>query len=200
MYVTLGIATDSFAAGTSNNSLDVTLTNNTAAAVSIAGFNFEINAASGSGLTFSDAFNTGVSNPYIFAGNSSTGPPGTSISTGVSNGGLTIDANDNVNTPNSSTSVGVGQTVSLGNVLFALSAGSTSPIAITFTTMDQGTSLSDARGGNVNFTTAAGSHVGPTAVPELSTPVLIVAALVVVVAVRLRGRVRQIPQLLKRSG
>ena len=49
----MGITTNSFIAGSSSNSLDVTLTNTGGSAVTIGGFSFEITAAS-SNVNFED--------------------------------------------------------------------------------------------------------------------------------------------------
>ena len=99
----MGITTNSFVAGSSTNSLDVTLTNTSGSAVTIAGFSFEITAAS-SNVNFEDVTTSTVSVGYIFAGNSLFGPD---ISSGGMPGsyGQTISAADNFTTSNMGTTI-----------------------------------------------------------------------------------------------
>jgi hypothetical protein len=126
----MGITTNSFTPGSSTNSLDVTLTNTGTSPTAIAGFSFEITAASNN-VTFKDVTVNTVSVANIFAGNSLFGPE---IKLNVSNNGQTISGADNFATPYGGTTLAAHQTLGLGNVLFALSPSTPlAPINITFT-------------------------------------------------------------------
>ena len=152
----------------SDGALDVFLTNTGPSAVNIAAFSFEVNVSS-SQVTFTDAtFNT-TANPYIFAGNSLFGPE---ILTSISNGGQTLDAADA--TFNAlDVSVGSGENVGLGHVLFTTSGTLTSDATVSFTGFPS-TALADAAGTNVPIDTITNGTISPvaTVVPEPSTLIL----------------------------
>src|SRR5271166_555058 len=69
----MGITTNSFTPGSSTNSLDVTLTNSGTSPTTIAGFSFEITAASNN-VAFESVTDNTVSVANIFAGHSLFGP------------------------------------------------------------------------------------------------------------------------------
>lgn len=178
----MGITTNSFTAGSSSNSLDVTMTNTGASPVTIGGFSFEITAAS-SDVTFSDVQTSTVSVPYIFAGNSLFGPD---ILLSVSNNGQTISASDNFATAYEGTTLTAGETLGLGNVLFALSPSTpNAPISISFTAYPT-SSLSDPSGNNITVGFAGSSQIGPTSTPELPPAALVVTGLLLGAGVQLR--------------
>jgi hypothetical protein len=194
--VILGITTDSAVAGSSTNSLDVTLTNSGSSAVCIAGFSFELNAigANAGFLTFTDATVNTIAAPYIFAGNSfvQTYLLSDDITPNDVSGdyGQTIDASDLFTTPDLGASVAAGQTVSLGNVLFTLSSTASSPITLEFTSYPS-TSISSAgtTSSDLPFTTSGSMSIHPASVPELPSGILIATAAGLGAVVRFRRQV-----------
>jgi hypothetical protein len=127
------------AAGSINDSFDVTLTNTGRSALELGGFAFEL-TTTGSLITFTSA-TTSTSIPYVFAGSSVFGPL---IS--YSSPGSVLDALDMSLIGGS---VGAGDTVALGHVLFDVSAAApTSVVPLTFTGYPV-TSLSDTSGDNL---------------------------------------------------
>ncbi len=154
----------------SDGALDVFLTNTGPLAVNIAAFSFEVNVSS-SQVTFTDAtFNT-TTNPYIFANNSYYGPD---ILTSTSNGGQTLDAGD-VTFNALDVSVGSGDTVGLGHVLFTTLGTLTSDATVSFT--GPSTSLADASGNNVLIDTLTSGTISPGAIPVPEPSTLIVATI-----------------------
>jgi len=156
-------------AGSTGNSFEVFLSNTGATAVDISGFSFEISTAT-SNINFTEAT---TSTADIFAGNSLFGPV---ISTST---GQTLDASDVVATPNTSTVLGSGATLGLGEVFFDVAPGTvTGPYAVSFGAFPS-TSLSDALGNNLTFSTVSGSiNVNGPAVPEPSSLLLLGTGLV----------------------
>jgi len=179
----MGITTNSFTPGSSTNSLDVTLTNTGTSPTTIAGFSFEITAASNN-VTFESVTDNTVSGAYIFAGNSLFGP---NIElNAVSNSGQTISGADNFKTPDGGTTLAAHQTLGLGNVLFTLSPSTPlAPINITFTPYPT-SSVSDSNANNISVGVAAHTQFGPTSVPELPPTALVVTGLLLGVGVSLR--------------
>jgi hypothetical protein len=180
----MGITTNSFTPGSSTNSLDVTLTNTGTSPTTIAGFSFEITAASNN-VTFSDVTVNTASVAYIFAGNSLFGPD---ITLNVGNNGQTISGADNFATRYGGTTLAANQTLGLGNVLFALSPSTPlAPINITFTPYPT-SSMSDPNPNpnNIPVGFAAYPQIGPTSVPELPPTALVVTGLLLGVGVPLR--------------
>jgi len=178
----MGITTNSFTPGSSTNSLDVTLTNTGTSPTTIAGFSFEITAASNN-VTFEDVTVNTVSVANIFAGNSLFGPD---IKLNVSNNGQTISGADNFATPYGGTTLAAHQTLGLGNVLFTLSPSTPlAPINITFTPYPT-SSVSDSNANNISVGVAAHPQFGPTSVPELPPTALVVTGLLLGVGVSLR--------------
>jgi hypothetical protein len=181
----MGISTNTAVAGSSSNSIDVTLTNEGGSAVTIAGFQFEITAAS-SGVNFTDVQTGTLSTSYIFGVNSAFGPDITLPNSMSGNYGQTISAEDNYSVGSAGASIGAGQTVGLGNVIFALSANTPvgSNIGITFNSSYS--SLNDPSSNNVAVSFASSQSIGPTAVPELPPAALIGIGLFVGAGVQLR--------------
>jgi hypothetical protein len=100
--------------GATGATFDVTLTNNGPSAVQIQGFSFGLSSNSPD-ITFTAAFVTTTTAPYIFAGNSAFGPE---IDTTT---GPTLAASDLYGT-DAGVSVGAGATVGLGQVFFDVAA------------------------------------------------------------------------------
>ena len=168
----------------SSSGFDVFLTNVSGPDVVIAGFNFELDSAS-TDVIFNDA--TTVGTTYIFQGNSFADTfLGGDIAIGTS---PNLTAEDIVNTPFSGTTIGAGNTVDLGHVLFTTSAGSpTESVGISFGVV---TNLSDPNGADVPISTFTGGTIDITAttttVPEPSS-VFLPFGLVLVVISMFRAR------------
>ena len=178
----MGITTNSFTPGSSTNSLDVTLTNTGTSPTTIAGFSFEITAASNN-VTFESVTDNTVSVANIFAGHSLFGPD---ITLNVSNNGQTISGADNFATPHGGTTLAANQTLGLGNVLFALSPSTPlAPINISFTSYST-SGLSDSNANDISVGVVAQPQFGPTSVPELPPTALVVTGLLLGVGVSLR--------------
>src|SRR5208337_5159536 len=141
----MGITTNSFTPGSSTNGLDVTLTNTGTSPTTIAGFSFEITAASNN-VAFESVTDNTVSVANIFAGHSLFGPD---ITLKVSNNGRTISGADNFKTPDEGTPLAAHQILGLGNVLFALSPSTPlAPINISFTSYST-SSVSDSSANDI---------------------------------------------------
>ena len=128
--------TVSAVAGSTGNALDVTLQNTGPDAVTIGGFGFTLTFASGD-VTFTDVTTGTSAATYVFDGDSFFGPsigmgiPGEVIGSDLSLSGL-------------GTSVGAGETVGLGHLLFDVSSSaSTGSFSLVFSPFPA-TSLSDA--------------------------------------------------------
>jgi hypothetical protein len=154
------------AAGSSGNTLEVTLTNTGPSAVTIEGFSFGISTTS-SGINFTSATTATVA-PYIFDGNTFFGPTINTTS------GMSLNASD-IDSNFTGASVAAGATVGLGHVFFNVAPGTTpGPYTVTLAPFPT-TGLSDAMGGNLPFQGVNGIiTVGPgtTVVPEPSTLLL----------------------------
>ncbi len=178
------------AVGSTGNAFDVILTNTGPSAVSLGGFSFGLTTAN-SNITFTQA-NVSTTTPYIFPGaNSLFGPV---ISTTPPPAGQTVIASD---LGISGVSLGVGNSVGLGHVLFDVSAGAangTFPVTLTpFPT----TSLSDPNGNDVPVTSLVNGSItitggtnggGGTGVPEPSTLLMLTLSGPVVWLARRRRR------------
>jgi hypothetical protein len=150
-------------AGSSGNTLEVTLTN-TGSAQTIAGFSFGISTGT-SNIDFTQATISTTPDTYIFAGDTlSTGRIDTS-------NGQALLASD-FSASGNGTSVGMGATFGLGEVSFNVAPG-TSPGPITVTLNSLQTSLSDPSGTGIPATLNGGTITvnssGPSPVPEPST-------------------------------
>jgi len=160
------------AAGSTNNSFDVLLTNTSGPAVSIEGFFFEIQASS-TDLTLTDATTATTSAAYIFDSNSLFGPD--IISAGSTAQDLDASDLDSV----SAISLASGTTLALGHVLFDVAPGAHTE-TVDFTVVGfPGTSLADNAGNNVPITTFQGEELkiqgAATVVPEPSSLFLLAA-------------------------
>ena len=159
------------AAGSTGNSFDVLLTNNSGAAVSIFAFFFEVTSSS-TDVTFTDA-TTATATPYIFGADSLFGPDLTGT---VSTTDLNVSDVDGVG----NISLADGATVALGHVLFDVSAtASTQDVSFNFGGFP-GTSLADDSGADVPIETLTSGELGvegPVApAPEPSTLLLLLVA------------------------
>lgn len=161
----LNIQSVSGGAGTTGNVLDVTILN-TGAAVTIAGFGFEVAAASPS-VQFTGATTGTTTAAYIFNGHSLFGP---NIDTSV---GQTLDASDNYDTVNSGVVLGTNATLGLGHLVFNIAPGATGTIQVSFTTA-AANSLSGPAGNPIPITTFNSGLITVTtsSVPEPSVAAL----------------------------
>jgi hypothetical protein len=167
----LNVQSVTAAAGSTNNALDVTLTNNGPSAVTIGGASFGLMVSS-TNITFTSATTGTTLAPYIFDGQSAFGP---TISTTPP--GQTLEASDVFAVFGSGTTVGAGMTVGLGRVLFNVAPGTApGPYPVTVQPFAF-TGLIDPSGlNNIPITTLNGGNItviGATApVPEPSTLLL----------------------------
>jgi hypothetical protein len=150
-------------AGSSDDALDVTLTNTGPSAVSIGGFSFELTTSFE--ITFTLANISTSTSPYIFVGHSLFGPV---IST--TGPGQTLDASDVYDVAGSGTTVASGATVGLGQVLFNV-GGATGQFAVTLAGYPL-TGLSSPQGVNVPFTSEVNGTITVASVPEPSSVAL----------------------------
>ncbi len=165
------------AAGTTGDTLDVTLTNTGPSSVTIAGFTFGIGVGT-SNLTFTGVTDGTTTATYIFSGNSLFGPD---ISQQPPNlPGQTLEASDLWASIGTGATVGTGATAGLGHVTFNLAAATPSgPISVNFIPADD--SLSDAAGAALAFTANNGTVTvtrGGTSTPEPGTFAFAAVALV----------------------
>ena len=168
-------------AGSTGNTLDVTLLN-TGPAITIGSFSFEINIASAN-IPFTDATTATVLAPYIFNIGGSHSAFGPSIATNTPLApGAPLDASDNYSPFGSGQVVASGGTVGLGHVVFNVApATAPGPYTVSFNTDPAFTSLSNASGNATfpitTFTPGVITVIGATAVPEPSPLVLAGVAL-----------------------
>ena len=156
---------------------DVVVTDNGPGSLSIAGFAFEISA--GAGVTFTSAdFNTGVTYPYIFLGDSfdqNDTPPDPLFSqlAPLKAGDGTFDG--------AGITLISGQSFGLGDVLFSVSpTAALGPVTISFIgtpAVADGNNLSDAGGNSIPVSTFSSGTINITAasVPEPSSILLTLA-------------------------
>jgi len=144
----------------SNDTLEITLTNTGPTALSLGSFSFEIEVTD-SHVAFTSA-TTGTGAAYVFAGNSTFGP---TISTSAP--GQTLDASD-LWAGAGGALVGAGATVGLGHVVFDVSAGAL-PGAITVTLSPfPATSLADSAGSPITIDSLVNGSIAISSVPEPS--------------------------------
>ena len=168
-------------AGSTGNSFDVLLTNTGPSSVTIGGFSFGITAADPA-INFTEANISTTADTYIFNGDSLFGP---TISTLT---GQTLEASDF--SASSGTAIGSGVTFGVGHILFNVDSGATpGPIAVTFEDAPT-TSLSDADGNDIAFTTVPGAITitSPATVPEPSTEAFLACAFAALAIARGRRR------------
>ncbi len=166
-------------AGSTGNSFDVLLTNTGPLPITVAGFSFGITAADPA-INFTEANISTTVDTYIFNGDSLFGPIVNTFT------GQTLEASDFSASP--STNIGSGVTVGLGHILFDVASGATpGPIAVTF---EDGptTSLADAVGNDIAFTTVPGAITitSPNTVPEPSTEAFLACAFAALAIARRR--------------
>jgi hypothetical protein len=163
-----------YAAGSTGDTLDVTLTNTGPSGVAIAGFSFGLSVGT-SNLSFTGVSAFPTTAVYIFSGQSLFGP--TDISVQPPNlPGQTLEAEDVASI--SASTIASGTTLGLGHVTFNLGAA-TPPggILLSFIAVDD--SLSDAAGIPIAFSTVNGSvTVGTAPVPEPATSAFVCTALI----------------------
>lgn len=173
LIVTAG--TVSAGAGTTGNVLQVTLTNTGPSTVTVGAFSFGVSTAN-AGITFTAA-TINTASPYVFAGHSFIVPtfsPTIDLTTGTS-----LLASDLYDVFGSGATLASGATVGLGRLLFNVAPGTPNGVNGVTVAAFSATSLSDALGNDLAFTTANGSITvtgAVTAVPEPAT--LVVFALV----------------------
>lgn len=167
--------------GNIGNAFELTLTNTGPSTVAIAGFNFEITASSPD-ITFTQATDATVANPYIFAGNSLFGPV---IST---SSGQTLDASDLDSAPFNA--VASGASYGLALIFFNVSPSATVPemVTVAFNQALSATSLSDSNGLPIGINTFTPGTIG--VVPEPSGALLAAAGLAILSAALIRRRQR----------
>jgi hypothetical protein len=161
--IILTVQSVTVSAGSSNDALDVTLTNTGPNSVTIGGFAFGLSTTVP--ITFTAANISTSTAPYIFTGHSLFGPV---ISTTPA--GQTLEASDNFDVVNAGTTVSAGATVGLGHVLF--NVGSTPGIFVVTLAAFPSTSLSSPSGGNVPFTREVNGTITVGVVPEPSSVTL----------------------------
>jgi len=165
--------------GTSG-AFDVSLTNTGPNSVTVGGFSFRV-SVNNPGITLTQ-INTSTAIPYIFAGQSLSGPI---ITTPGNLPGQSMSASDARLT--GGTLLAPGATLGLGHVLFNLSSGlppGVYPVTITPPGFGSLTSLSDPNGNPLPLGTAINGTI--TAVPEPASLLLLVAATGFVVVSRRR--------------
>jgi hypothetical protein len=168
-----GIQSAFAASGSTNNALDVFISNLGPSSVDIGGFSWEI-TVSGADVTLNSA-TTATVLPYIFEGNSAFGPV---IST--SSPGQTMDASDIVATINSSTTIGAGQTFGLGRLFFDVAPSALENEVLTLDFNPSNSSLSDADGNPIPIDTfQSGTITIVASVPEPRTGITLSSLLVV---------------------
>ena len=160
------------AAGSTGDTLDITLTNTGPSAVTVGGFSFGLSVGT-TDLSFT-AISAGTTlATYVFGANSLFGPD---ISVQPPNlPGQTLEAED-LDVLLSGSSIGAGATVGLGHITFSLSPGTPAgPIALSFISVDD--SFSDQNGTALAFSTGTGSVTVTSATPEPATSLLVGVAL-----------------------
>ena len=189
MIITVGSVTAH--AGDVGDFLDVTLTNTGPAVQNIAGDNFEISVAGGSGITFTEVDISTVET-YLFA--TSGAGPIISNFTPHPGPGQIIDGSDfDGSLAGTGTNVGVGAIFGIGRVHFNVASNaSLGPLTVTLNALNGATSLSDNIGTNVGFSGVNGTiTLLAASTPEPSTLLLVMLALPAFLVTR---RLRETPR------
>lgn len=172
--IIIGVQSVTYAAGSTGDTLDVTLTNTGPVDVIVGGFSFGLEVGT-SDLSFTGVSTGTTTATYIFGADSLFGPD---ISVQPPNlPGQTLEAED-IDALLGST-VGSGVTVGLGAITFNLSAATPSgPIQLSLIPIDN--SLSDPNGDLIAFSTSNGTVTvtgGETPTPEPAASGVVVIAL-----------------------
>jgi hypothetical protein len=172
------------AAGSSNNAVEIDLTNSGPTDITVAAFSFGVQI-SDSDVSFTDV-TTGTTSTYIFAGNSLFGPDLTGPTSGQS-----VIASDVFATPNKGAVLASGTTVGLGRISFDVAAGAASgSFPVNFLAFPT-SSLSDPTPLDIHIDTLSpgGITILPTSVPEPSSLIPLLGC--ALLAVGTRGRCRK---------
>jgi hypothetical protein len=179
--IILRIGSVTAAQGWAGNPIEVEVQNTGAAAIVIAGFNFEISADSD--IDFTGA-NFSTSAPYIFAGDSFDQANSLPLNT---TSGLSLSAGDISNSGNGDT-LAAGQTAGLALVTFHVSPSAVvGPIVVFFSTDPSNTNLSDQNGDAIAIGAFENGTITITpanVVPEPSSAAALLAALIALGACR----------------
>jgi hypothetical protein len=175
----------------SNDTLEITLTNTGPTALSLGSFSFEVEVTDPH-VTFTSA-TTGTGAAYVFDGNSTFGP---TISTSAP--GQTLAASD-LWAGVGGALVGAGATVGLGHVVFDVSAGALpGPITVTLSPFPA-TSLSDSVGTPIAIDSLMNGSITISSVPEPSALTFTVLGLAALTWTRRQDHASRHPQLGKAS-
>jgi hypothetical protein len=156
------VASSTVTAPSMGNTFEVSIFNaGSTASVPIAGFSFGLSVPGGSGVTFTNATISTLTNPYIFAGFTSTPPFSNTAFPNQSF--IASDIYDNTG----GIVVGPGATFGLGLITFDVASNFSNPTTVTLAGFPS-TSLSDDQAGNVTFTGLNGT-ISLSAVPEPAT-------------------------------
>jgi hypothetical protein len=167
--------------GTNNDSLDVLLTNTGPSAISVGSFTFNV-STSDTSIVFTDVSTATATAPYIFS-SSLFGPDLTGPNSGQT---FTLEPSDIGGTGD--VSIGSGDTVGLGHVLFDVTNGATTgPFAVTLGPTPAVTSLANGSG-NVTVNTLTNGTITITPVPEPATVLPAALAFLIALAARCRQR------------
>lgn len=157
--------------GSSGDTLDVLLTDSGSPGVSVAGFNFTIQA-SNPAITFTGVFTSTATAPYIFAGNSLIGPE---IDGQLTPTVIAFDV-----AASGSTTLNSGDVVGLGQVFFDVSSTAIpGPFTVSFVTSG-GTGdndLSDPLGDDIPITSFTSGTINVTGTPEPSSVLMMLAGM-----------------------
>ena len=164
-----------------SGTFEVTLSNTDPTTYYVAGFSFELMLPSSSGIQFTGASTATVANPYIFNGTgSATIDPGFVFSYD-SFPNTSFTASDTEFTY-SSIAIASGSSFGLGLVSYTISPNAP-PGSVPISFVSDGTSLSDADGNAISFTTQGGS-IRANAIPEPSSFVLLITSAAALAASR----------------
>jgi hypothetical protein len=161
--------------GSSNNSLDIDLTNGGPSAITISAFSFGISTTNPD-ISFTDA-NISTTAPYIFAGNSLFGPDLTGPTSGQS-----LTTSDIFIVPLSGITLNSGVTVGLGHIIFDVAGTATGGVfSVSFASFPT-TGLSDPTGNDISIGKFSSGQITITAaaVPEPSSQLLLLTGIVLV--------------------
>ena len=175
----VSVGSTSVDAGTTDNPLDVELTNTGPAAITIGGFTFGVSVGN-SNISFTDA-NTSTVLTYIFEGNSLFGPDLTGPTSGQS-----LDTSDVFAGANNGTTLGAGTTLGIGHLLFDVSAlAGTGAFAVSLSAPF--TSVSDINANTIPIDSLSAGKItieGPSEIPEPGTMGILLAGVAAIAGAR----------------